>query len=300
MDYRRHLSHISHSTVNLQKASPSKQGLRRRVMTRTRVTTAREARIVLGQEILPHQYNMRPSLVYGGIELCQVSTRDDRGTILERLTVCCSVAFNLLRNAGYEAQQPQADGCFTRSLYISALVYLLDALPPDLTPDETAMLQHRLPESVKSSMPAAAHPQLARPEGPVDFKSLPSSKSYLHRLLAFAIVQVFVIVHFLLPYIRVILRQVYEYERTHRITERVFTAALDVAESLGKRSLDVGNSVCQFDQSTLGSTVGNLAAWWVEGIAGGIYEGIGEGMMHLGLLKPGLDIDRVALQVDRH
>jgi hypothetical protein len=42
--------------------------------------------------------------------------------------------------------------------------------------------------------------------------------------------------------------------------------------------------------------VGNVATWWVEGVAGGIYEGVGEGMMHLGLLKPGLELDRLVLE----
>jgi hypothetical protein len=45
--------------------------------------------------------------------------------------------------------------------------------------------------------------------------------------------------------------------------------------------------------------VGNLASWWIEGVAGGIYEGVGEGMMHLGLLKPGLEFDRLALSIER-
>lgn len=179
-------------------------------------------------------------------------------------------------------------------------MYLLDALPSDLTPEETTMLQHRLPESVKSSISAGSpQPQLARLEGPIQLKSSPPSRSYLHRLLASTIVHIFFIVQFLLPYMRIFLRQVYEYERTHRITERIVTATLDIADGLGNRGLDVGTSVSRFNESRVGTAVGNLAAWWVEGIAGGIYDGVGEGMMHLGLLKPGLDIDRVALHVDR-
>lgn len=134
----------------------------------------------------------------------------------------------------------------------------------------------------------------------MDLKTLPPSKSYLHRLLASTIVQIFLIVRFILPYMSVFLRQVYEYERSHHITERFITATLDVADGLGKTGIDAGNSVCRFNESKIGVAVGNLAAWWVEGIAGGIYDGVGEGMMQLGLLKPGLDIDRAALQVDRH
>jgi hypothetical protein len=64
------------------------------------------------------------------------------------------LAANLLRNAGYEAQQPHTDSRLVRSLYINALLYLLDALPKDLTSDEAHSLQSRLPEPIKVAIPA--------------------------------------------------------------------------------------------------------------------------------------------------
>lgn len=178
-------------------------------------------------------------------------------------------------------------------------MYLLDALPSDLSSEESAMLQHRLPESVKSSIMIPPQPRLARRQGPMDSKPLPPARSYLHRLLASSIVQIFLIVRFLLPYIKVFLRQVYEYERSHRITERIVTSTLDAADGLGKSGINIGTAVCQFNESRVGAAVGNWAAWWAEGIAGGIYEGVGDGMIHLGLLKPGLDIDRVSFPLAR-
>lgn len=210
-----------------------------------------------------------------------------------------TAAFNLLRNAGYEAQQPRADGHLARSLYVNAIMYLLDALPPDLTAEETIMIQHRVPQPVKASIAAEPQPHLARLEGPVDSRSGPPARSYLHRLLASTIVQIFLIVRFILPYVRVFLRQVYEYERSHRLSERIVTKTLDAADGLGKSSVNIGSAVCKLNEGRVGAVVGNLAAWWVEGIAGGVYEGVGEGMMHLGLLKPGVELDRVVLQVDR-
>ncbi|KAJ5204893.1 uncharacterized protein N7498_005772 [Penicillium cinerascens] len=208
-------------------------------------------------------------------------------------------AFNLLRNAGYEAQQPRADGRLARSLYINAVMYLLDALPTDLTAEETNMIQLRLPQPVKTSILAEPEPRLARLEGPVGSRPDPPARSYLHRLLASIIVQVFLIVRFILPYVKLFLRQVYEYERSHHLTERIFTTTLDAADGLGKSGLNIGSAVCKLNEGRVGAAVGNLAAWWVEGIAGGVYEGVGEGMMHLGLLRPGLELDRLELQVDR-
>jgi len=209
-------------------------------------------------------------------------------------------AFNLLRNAGYEAQQPRADGRLARSLYINAIMYLLDALPPDLTVDEITMIQHRIPQPVKASIAAEPRPQshLACLEGPVDFRPGPPARSCLHRLLAFTIVQIFLIVRFILPYIKLFLRQVYEYERSHRLTERIVTTTLDAADGLGKSSVNIGSTVCKINEGRVGAVVGNLAAWWVEGIAGGVYEGVGQGLMHLGLLRPGPELNRPVLQID--
>jgi hypothetical protein len=107
-------------------------------------------------------------------------------------------------------------------------------------------------------------------------------------------VQIFLLVRFVLPYFKVFLRQVYEYERSHRITERIVTTTLDAADGLGKSGVNTGSAVCKFNEGRVGAAVGNLAAWWIEGVAGGVYEGVGEGMIHLGLLKPGLELDRLS------
>lgn len=175
-------------------------------------------------------------------------------------------------------------------------MYLLDALPSDLTPDETTMLQHRLPERVIDAVASSSQPQIAHLEGSGQSRAIQPPRSYLHRLLASGIVQIFLVIRFLLPYFRLFLRQVYEYERSHRITERIVTTTLDAADGLGKSGVTIGSAVCKFNEGKIGAAVGNVATWWVEGVAGGIYEGVGEGMMHLGLLKPGLELDRLVLE----
>lgn len=178
-------------------------------------------------------------------------------------------------------------------------MYLLDALPSDLTPDETTMLQHRLPEQVKHAVAISSQPRIAHLDGIAQSRAIPPPRSHLHRLLASSIVQIFLIIRFLLPYFRLFLRQVYEYERSHRITERIVTTTLDAADGLGRSSANISSAVCKLNEGRVGAVVGNLASWWIEGVAGGIYEGVGEGMMHLGLLKPGLEFDRLALSIER-
>jgi hypothetical protein len=202
-----------------------------------------------------------------------------------------------LRNAGYEAQQPQADGRLARSLYVNALVYLLDALPPDLSTEETSMLKHHIPEPVKASLTPYPQPPQYLPDGNNKYNSHP--RSYLHRLLASTIVQIFILLRFLLPYARLLLRQIYAYERTHRITERILTTTLDTADGLGKGSVNIGVAVCKLNEGRVGAALSSFAAWWIQGVAGGIYEGVGEGMMHLGLLGKESDFDRFPMQMAR-
>ncbi|KAJ5970290.1 uncharacterized protein N7479_000208 [Penicillium vulpinum] len=202
-------------------------------------------------------------------------------------------AFNLLRNAGYEAQQPQADDRLARSLYVNALVYLLDALPSDLTDEETSMLQRHIPEPIKVGL--TTYPRPGYMDG-TNHKISPQPRSYLHKILASIIVQLFILLRFLLPYAKVLLRQLYEYERTHRITERIVTTTLEAADGLGKGSVNIGAAVVKFNEGRVGAAISSFAAWWMEGVAGGIYEGVGEGMMHLGLSGKEMDFDRLHLQ----
>ncbi|KAJ5161942.1 hypothetical protein N7492_007334 [Penicillium capsulatum] len=204
-------------------------------------------------------------------------------------------AFGLLRNAGYEAQQSNADGRLARSLYINALMYLLDALPTDLSADETVMLKHRLPEPVRASIAPPSALQKVHPE-PSCFKSASSSRSYLHRLLASTIVQVFLLVRLLLPYFRLLLHRIVEYERSHRITERVVTATLCTVDRLGGSS-EIATSSGKSNKANIGTAVGNMAMWWVEGVAGGIQEGVGEGLVQMGLPKQGSELDQMVLPV---
>lgn len=205
-------------------------------------------------------------------------------------------AFNLLRNAGYEAQQPQGDSRLARSLYISALMYLLDALPPDLTTEETRLLENRLPAPIKANLASYPQSQLGRLEGVYQVKPSTADRSYLHKLLASVIVQFFILIRIILPYARLFMCRIYEYERSHRITERVVSVTLEAADGLGQRSGDITSAVGKFHDGRIGTLIRSFASWWIEGIAGGIYEGVGEGIVHLGFLKPDLEIDRVAIK----
>ena len=206
-------------------------------------------------------------------------------------------AANLLRNAGYEAQQPHTDSRLVRSLYINALLYLLDALPKDLTSDEAHALQSRLPEPIKVAIPAL--PASADEQGPADGKQsrfvrarCPGQPSYLHRILSTTIVCCFLIIQFLIPYVKLVVRNLYQYERSHRITERVIAALLKIADSLGKGSANFGSTMMGLGKGRVGAAASSFAAWWIESVVSGIYDGVGEGMVMLGAIHPNGELRR--------
>ncbi|PTU22917.1 hypothetical protein P175DRAFT_0499468 [Aspergillus ochraceoroseus IBT 24754] len=192
-------------------------------------------------------------------------------------------ALNLLRHAGYEAQQPRCDARLVRVLYLNAVTYLLTALPEDLTSEEAATLRRSLPEKVKASLPVSSGSGVASPQSP-------RTPSYLHRLLASSIVCFCLLLQFLMPFVKMLLVHLYQYERSYRVTERVTAMALSVADHISKGSVTFGSTVVNMYDGQPGVAAAvSAASWWVEGIAGGIYEGVGEGMTILGFSGPPFD-----------
>lgn len=61
------------------------------------------------------------------------------------------------------------------------------------------------------------------------------------------------------------------------------SVSLEVADGLGHYGVDIGSKMMK----RLAGLLSGLAGWWVEDIAGGIYEGFGDGMAVLGVVQAG-------------
>ena len=157
-----------------------------------------------------------------------------------------------------------------RSLYVNCIAYLLDALPPQLSDHEAALIESKLPSHVRHQQ------QEQRPIVAASY--VPHERSYLHRLIAASIFYFFLFLHFIVPHVRNLLSRAYEYERSHRVTERTVATALYAADKLGRGGINMGSAIMSMNEGKVGTAMSDLAGWWVESIAGGFYEGIGEGM----------------------
>lgn len=164
-----------------------------------------------------------------------------------------------------------------RQLYLDGLTYLLRGLPPDLTSDE----KHRVQSSFTSFLDAGRNRVCSSEEA-----RNASQPSILHKILASTIVQLFILSHFLLPYVKTCLRSAYEYERTHHISQKVLASSIDLADMFGKQSLAITTALYGMGNGKVGEILTELCRWVVEGVTGGIHDGIGEGLSIVSATKP--------------
>ena len=149
---------------------------------------------------------------------------------------------------------------FSRQLYLDAMAYLIQGLPSDLTDQEILHLKNALPESLKKSTP----PKRAQPTK--------RNPSLLHRSLASTIIVICLLLRLALPYIKLLIAVAYNYDRAHHVRERLFAFSINTADLFGKRSMALA-STAMTNEVVLGAVT-----YWVDGIRGGLNEGLGKGL----------------------
>lgn len=197
---------------------------------------------------------------------------------------------NLLALAAHESTEPSSDAAsatqhFSRHLYVDGLTYLLRALPEDLSEGERLSIRTALPVGIASPQVAFIGPDQTLPAPPQEVPLIEENSrdvSVIHRIFAFITIQFFIVVHFLLPYIKLFIGQVYRYERENRVSERVLRSSLDTIDNVGQRSIQVADAVCKLNDGKVGQAMHEFGCWWIQGMVGGLHEGIGEGLAIVG------------------
>ncbi|PBP27150.1 hypothetical protein BUE80_DR001837 [Diplocarpon rosae] len=180
------------------------------------------------------------------------------------------------------SQDPSSgNASFARQLYLHALAYLIRALPSNLTTEEQLSLRSSLPKGVVEPL----HLEINSYAPQVPGTSPDSQPSFLHRTLASGIVQLFIFLQFIIPHLKYLLSAAYQYDRKHKISETVFSQSIETADSLGKTGLSLAGAIYGMGDGKVGKVITETAAWFVEGITGGIHDGVGEGMVLMGALR---------------
>ena len=176
------------------------------------------------------------------------------------------LGIDLLESVITEADFPEPqDQAFQRQEYVHAVAYLLHGLPRDLGQHEVAMLERDLPLALKHSLVTARQRSPTR---------TPASRSFPRRVLASGIVQFYLLFQLLLPYIQLFLKSAYEYNRTHRISERAIAASLSALDNMGHKGVElIGNLIRSSNGRGL-QVFAALSLWWIREVSNGIQDGM--------------------------
>lgn len=214
------------------------------------------------------------------MEICESRHASSRIYSEALLTYVVS-GLNLLSLAVEESstlsQDPQPNNAnFARQLYVHALTYLLRALPSDLTTEEQLSVRSALPDGIVERLRLEVNSRSS---------TSPNPRSLLHRILASTIVQLFLLFQLILPYLRYFLSAAYQYEREHKISEKVLSQSIETVDMVGKRGVGMAGVVFGMGDGKVGQMITEGTSWFIEGVTGGIHEGVGEGMAILGVKK---------------
>lgn len=174
----------------------------------------------------------------------------------------------------------EASATLTRQLYIHGMTYLLRGLPTKLTPEETLSLQAALPQDLAEAVndPNACALVRASDQNLSPTQKPPQNPTVLHRVTATLVLQMFLLIQFLLPYIRLFLAHAYRFERKHQITNRFVNTSVATMDDIGRRTLRFSQTVCQMNDGMVGQAINDMSIWWITGVTGGVRQGFAEGL----------------------
>ncbi|KAF9700263.1 hypothetical protein EKO04_001366 [Ascochyta lentis] len=168
----------------------------------------------------------------------------------------------------------------TRQLYLHGMTYLLRGLPSDLTAEELLSLQAATPQSlINSQADPDSHALVHRSSQSQVQRDVPAQESsMLHRITATLVLQAFILMQFLVPYVKILLSHAYQFEREHHITKRLVNGSISTVDEVGRRSLRLSQTICQMNDGKVGQAINEMTIWWVRGVTGGLQQGFEEGV----------------------
>ncbi|OLN88322.1 hypothetical protein CCHL11_00448 [Colletotrichum chlorophyti] len=169
----------------------------------------------------------------------------------------------------HPSRRPAVD--FERKAFLDGVEYILKALPSDLNEHEL----HRLRTSTPSNFIPPSSPS-GRAYSPS--RGTNHGRSILHRGVQTAVVNIFILIHLALPYIIFLLRMAARTEREYRISENLVGAGMGLANAIGSKGMRITGALCNVGDGRVGQALTEAIAWTVEGVTGGLSDGVGEGL----------------------
>lgn len=111
-------------------------------------------------------------------------------------------------------------------------------------------------------------------------------RSMVHRLVQSIVLNIFLLLHFLLPYIIVMLKSAASVERKYKISEAIVGRSRDCFTAAGRSCAHVAEVAFKTNDGRVGQGVSTIFMWTVEEVTRGISDGIGEGLLVTRLKEP--------------
>ncbi|KAI9892733.1 MAG: hypothetical protein M1814_001153 [Vezdaea aestivalis] len=160
---------------------------------------------------------------------------------------------------------------FARQLHLDGVGYILKSLPADLKPEEQLILQSSLPSSILADEREIQRTLPASGESP----------PYFQKCIKGFIIQLFLVFQYLLPYLQHFIQISLEYERSHKISERLFRASMAGLNYAITRVFEIRERVSTMSDGRAEEVVIDSVGWCFVNILGGLYNGCREGMVNL-------------------
>lgn len=170
-----------------------------------------------------------------------------------------------------------------RSQYVHSMTLFLRSLPSTLSLAEQMSLHDAMPRSVldlhntSNTRMAAAHYEPNTIEA--------SERTLLWRVTAWLVLRLFLLIQILLPYIKMLLNHVVQFENKHQVTRRVFNTSIAVGSGFSRECWKVSRAVCQLNDGMLGDVVSEAVVYCAESIGGGIQQGLAEARSQRGMQR---------------
>jgi hypothetical protein len=186
---------------------------------------------------------------------------------------------SLLNRAVQEASSPEQCPGLTRKLYVDGLLYLIGALPDDLSEDELLRIRRALPAYTDEDLSERPSRELSQfTHGLNQSKSMEkSSRSITYAASTGMTFYLMFLINLLLPYIQLLLAQMYRYERRYRISDRLVNNGINA----GRKSSPYLERSCNMLIITL-VFLWKQSLLFAQDATEGIQDGVGRGKQKAG------------------
>ncbi|KAI0152362.1 hypothetical protein F4776DRAFT_601284 [Hypoxylon sp. NC0597] len=175
----------------------------------------------------------------------------------------------------HSASQETADLAFARKSYIDGVAYMLKALPDDMDEYETNVIRRALP---KSCVQFDASRQIEAGSDRPGWLPSDRAKTFLHSTVQGFVTGLVLFAYLFLSFLSVVIRTGAHYERQYNISQHIVSSGFSFATAIGKQSGALSEKISAMSEGKLGKIMSDVAAWTVESVAGGVQDGIGQGL----------------------